>query len=175
MLFPRMVYLANFGTRLHLANVFLVHVPIASVLVQSTCWITPLVHTQTHTHTHTDTDTHTHTHTKVVCLSRMDELCKHQKSGHDTQTNKHCRYIWLVSHLLRVGDALTSVQYMYKCTAPTKWQVSTSDKCLSYTPVWIQWDSHSFPQILRINSRRLRINSRRAPTLSFKSSVPNHL
>jgi len=44
-LLPRIVYLASFRTRLHLANVFLVHVPITSLLGHSTCRITLLVHT----------------------------------------------------------------------------------------------------------------------------------
>jgi hypothetical protein len=130
-LFPRLVYLANFCTRLHLASVFLVLVPITSLLGHSTCRITLLVYTRAHAHAHA----HTHTHTQNLFACQAWTSCVNARSL--GMIRKHWWYIWLVSHLLTVGGALTGVQYMYKCTAPTKWQVSTSDKCLSYTPIWI--------------------------------------
>jgi hypothetical protein len=70
-------------------------------------------------------------HKSLVYLSHMNQSWE---CNNMPWLNKHAtrQLLLLVSHLLTAGK-WTVFQYVYKCSIPKTWHVSTNDKCLKYT------------------------------------------
>jgi hypothetical protein len=120
-LFPRLVYLANFRTRLQLASVFLVLVPMTCLPGHSTCRITLLV-----------PPPHTHIRARTLFACQAWTGCGNARSLGMIRKQTLLVHL-LVLHLLTVGGDRYPVHVQVHCSH----QMASIHKCLSYTPMWI--------------------------------------